>query len=248
MSVVQMIEKRKLFMEKRKPIFIIASMLVLLAALITLFDIVVGMSLSIEDTPKTGLDYIELFNTNRFLGFYNLDFINFLNTFVIFAYFIVIIIFILKRINGLKAITLLLITSGTVMLVINNGAFEMFRLSRDYFLSNSINDMQLILENADSLLERSSHGSISNFYGYFILSISNIFLAYLLFKEGFIRKTVSILGLVGYIVLSVYVILITFVFELTTPVMGLAAIGGILALFWQFHVVKSLLTISKSKS
>jgi len=228
--------------KKNSLIKLCGAILIIIAGLITILDIIIGMSLSTDSVPKTALEYFNLFSESKFIGLYYLDFLNLINVFFILSYYILIVIIIGKR---LATISLILSISGSILFILNNGSIDLMNLSNQYFVSNSSVTMQGYLDEAEIILTRSAHGSVSIFYGYFILSISNILLALILFKTDFIKKSVSILGLIGYGMLSIYLVLITFVLELNPIIMGFAAIAGIIVLIWQFSVAKKLIYMNK---
>jgi hypothetical protein len=233
--------------KKNRLIKLCAAILIIIAGLITILDIIIGMSLSTDSVPKTALEYFNLFNESKFIGLYYLDFLNFINVFFILSYYILIVIIIGKRTKKLATISLILSISGSILFILNNGSIDLMNLSNQYFVSNSSVTMQGYLDEAEIILTRSAHGSVSIFYGYFILSIANILLALILFKTDFIKKYVSILGLIGYGMLSIYLILITFVLELNPIIIGFAGIAGIIVLIWQFSVARKLLLMRKNQ-
>ncbi len=230
---------------KNRIITIVAAIFIIIASFVTILDIVIGMSLSIEDMPDSALEYFNVFNESSFIGLYNLDFLNLLNVFFISTYVILLLIILWGKSKKLVFITIILSISGSILFILNNGALKMMNLSNQYFSTDSSNLMAGYLNEAETILELSSHGSVSVFYGYFILSVANILLALILFRTGLIKKSISILGLIGYGMLSLYLVLITFVFELNTLIMGIAGIAGIIVLIWQFYAAKILIVSQK---
>jgi hypothetical protein len=230
---------------KNRIITIVAAIFIIIASFVTILDIVIGMSLSIEDMPDSALEYFNVFNESSFIGLYNLDFLNLLNVFFISTYVILLLIILWGKSKKLVFITIILSISGSILFILNNGALKMMNLSNQYFSTDSSNLMAGYLNEAETILELSSHGSVSVFYGYFILSVANILLALILFRTGLIKKSISILGLIGYGMLSLYLVLITFVFELNTLIMGIAGIAGIIVLIWQFYLAKILIVSQK---
>jgi hypothetical protein len=231
---------------KDRSITIMAAIFILVASVVTILDIIIGMSLSIEDMPNSALEYFNVFNENRFIGLYYFDFLNLLNVFVIFTYVILLLIIVWKKSTKLTSITFILSISGSILFILNNGALKMMNLSNQYFSTDSSNLMTDYLNQAEKIVEHSSHGSASVFYGYFVLSIANVLLALILFRTGVIKKSFSILGLIGYGMLSIYLVLVTFVFELNPLLMGIAGIAGIIVLIWQFYVVKVLIRVQST--
>ena len=230
---------------KSRIISVVAAIFIIIASFVTILDIVIGMSLSIEDMPDSALEYFNVFNESSFIGLYNLDFLNLLNVFFISTYVILLLIILWGKSKKLVFITIILSISGSILFILNNGALKMMNLSNQYFSTDSSNLMAGYLNEAETILELSSHGSVSVFYGYFILSVANILLALILFRTGLIKKSISILGLIGYGMLSLYLVLITFVFELNTLIMGIAGIAGIIVLIWQFYAAKILIVSQK---
>jgi hypothetical protein len=230
---------------KNRTITIVAAIFIIVASFVTILDIVIGMSLPIEDIPKSALEYFNIFNQSNFIGLYNLDFLNFLNVFFIFTYVILLLIILWEKSKKLVFITIILSITGSLLFVLNNSSLRMMNLSSQYFSTDSSNLMVGYLNEAEIILEHSSHGSVSVFYGYFILSIANVLFTLILFRTGLIKKSISILGLIGYGMLSLYLVLITFIFDLDPIIMGIAGIAGIIVLIWQIYVAKILILSQK---
>ena len=222
-------------MKKSKCVYMIIFILMTLSALLTIVDIFIGMSIPTDKIPVSSLEYLELFKTNPYLGFYLLDFLNLINTLLIFTYVIILLIFVLNNHKYLRYLTLALVITGTVLFIINHGSIQMYNLSKLYHSTNNITIMANTINKAQALLDKSAHGSLNNFFGSFILSSSNLFIVFLVFSKFKVKNSITNLGYIGYGLILTYVILITFVFDLNSFMMLLAAISGILILVWQLY-------------
>jgi hypothetical protein len=222
-------------MKKNKFAYMIVFILMTTSAILTIIDIIIGMSIPIGKIPISSLEYLELFKSNPFLGLYLLDFLNLLNTIIICAYIVILLIFILNNHKNLRYLALLLVIIGTILFIINNGSIHMYNLSSLYYSTNDSTVMANTLTKAQELLDSSAHGSLKNFLGSFLLSSSNLLIVYMICKKIKVRNAITKIGYIGYGLILIYVVLITFIFDLNSFMMLLAAFGGILVLVWQLY-------------
>ncbi|MDF2891546.1 MAG: conserved rane protein of unknown function [Clostridia bacterium] len=86
------------------------------------------------------------------------------------------------------------------------------------------------------------------FLGFMLSTSANLTMAYVMLKGRIFSRTTAYIGFIGFSLLLIYTIAVTFVSKSSNVIMILAMPGGLLAMAWNIMVAKKLLHLSKKSS
>lgn len=204
------------------------------ALLGVLIDVAIGNITggNLSALPQTAVDRFAEFHNNRFLGLYNLDLLNIIIQIVLIpAYFALYAIH--RDVNkayGLLAMVVFLF--GSVIMVANNTALPMLELSNKYYSTTVESQKSLYAAAGESMLAQGAHGSPAIFLGFFIPNIANLIMSIVMLKGKVFGKLNSWTGIIGSILIMMYVILVNFVTGVENMATAFAMPGGLLLLAW----------------
>ena len=200
----------------------------------TILDILLGtiMGGDLSAIPKTAVDRFAQFQNNPLLGLYNLDLLNLCTSVLIIpTYFALYAAHRRIHLSYVK-LALLIFAIGTAVFAANNTALPMLALSRNYSASTVEAQRNLLAAAGEAMLARGAHGSPGAFPGFILSSIASIIMSVGMLKGRIFSKANAYFGILGGILLMVYLILVTFVPAVETAAMMIAAPGGLLSLAW----------------
>ncbi len=213
----------------------------------TLFDIIFGSitSSNLLNLPHTAIERFAEFHQNWFMGLYRLDFVNVLITLFTIPVYFGLFAAHRKKCLPYASFALIIAMVGVTIFVTSNNALAMFDLSTKYYQATS--DIQKVLfESAgETLLIQGAHGSFGVFIGFFVTTIASGCFAFVMLLGGIFKKGISYLGIIGYTLLLIYIVLVTFVPSLQEIGVMIAAPGGIMALIWLLLVGINLIKKGK---
>ena len=225
----------------------IASATSILAILLTLSDIILGTALSATlakiDHSSAGL--LQLLHDQFWLGLYQLDFLNMIVTLLMIPVYLAFCIMLWDELRQLSLLTMVLFLLGAILFLVNNAALPMAELSRQAFTDSAAGNAQNYFTAGEALLAKGAHGSIGAFPGFFLQTLASIFLSYMMLRSQSFGKAIGLFGLVGSILLLVYLALVTFIPGMLSIAMVIAAPGGLLALVWMVLYTRKLLSWSR---
>jgi len=197
--------------------------------------------------PQTAVERFNQLNQNWILGLYNLDFLNLINQIILIPSVFSIYLVHKYDDNGYALLTLILFLIGTTIFITNNTALTMFELSKKYFTAVSAEQRNLIASAGEAMLAKGAHGSLSVFIGFALPTFANILLSHVMIKRRIFSKTTSIFGLVGNILMLLYIILVTFSPSVEKIAILIAMPGGLLVMSWMIMYMLKLLKLSFSE-
>lgn len=197
-----------------------------------------------EASVKTAVDWFVLFQENLLLGLRNLDMLNLIITIISIPMFCALCVAHLRVQKDFSFITLVLFIVGTIIFVANNAALPMLALSSKYTAAPETQKFVLVAA-AEAILVRGEHGSPGSFLGFTLSTIANLIMAYIMLKGRIFSKATAYVGFIGFAMLLIYTIAITFISKSGNIIMALAMPGGILALVWNVMVAKKLLYLGR---
>jgi len=224
----------------------IAGLIVLLGSL---SDLVIGFTMggSLTSLSQTAVGRFEQFHSNWLLGLYNMDMLNVCTTLIMIPAFYGIYTAHRKIGNPLALFSLIIFIIGTAYFITNNTALAMLDLSRKYFTASTPGDKILFSAAGTELLVRGAHGGLGSFLGFFLLSISELLLSFVMLFGKIFSRVNAIIGIIGVSFLLIYSIIITFVPSAQSLAVIFAAPGGILAMIWIFMFSLKLFYLSGRK-
>jgi hypothetical protein len=217
-----------------KSIYTLGGIVTIIALTGILLDIFIGSVTggNLSALPQTAIDRFAQFHISKFQGLYNLDFLNIIIQMILIpAYFALYAVH--RNVNkayGLLALVVFLF--GSVIMVANNTALPMLELSNKYYSTTIESQKALYAAAGESLLAQNAHGSPGIFLGFFIPNLANLILSFVMLKGKIFSKINSWLGIIGSILMLLYVILVNFGTTVENMATAFAMPGGLLLMSW----------------
>lgn len=215
-------------------IYLIGGFAAFLAFSGTVFDIIFGSSSSgnLSELPQTAIERFSEFQQNWFLGLYHLDLLNIIIAIIMIPVYFA--LFSVHRKNNLAyaALGFVLCIFGTIIFVATNTALPMLELSNKYYSAAEETQKILLAAAGEAMLARGGHGSLGVFIGFVFSTISSLWMSIVMLQGKIFNRIISYLGIIGYMLLLIYILLVTFIPKTQNIATIIAAPGGILALAW----------------
>jgi len=229
-----------------KSIYLLGGIAAIIAIIGTISDIAIGFILggNLSMLPTTAIERFAQFHNNYWLGLYNLDLLN-----IIIAIVMIPVFFALYAANSISnkpysMLAMILFLAGTAIFITNNTALPMLELSQKYLAATSETQKTLLAAAGEAMLARGAHGSPGVFLGFALTMISELLISFVMLKSQIFSKATAYLGIIGGILLFIYIVLVTFAPAIKNVAMIIAAPGGILAIIWMIMFAKRLLKLS----
>ncbi len=182
--------------------------------------------------PQTAIDRFAQFHENKFQGLYHLDLANIIIQLILIPVYFA--LFAVHR-NINKAfgfLALIVFLFGSVIMVANNTALPMLELSNKFFATTIESQKVLYAAAGESMLAQGAHGSPGIFLGFFIPNIANLIMSVVMLKGKVFSKTNSWIGIIGSVLMLMYVILVNFGTGVEKMATAFAMPGGLLLMVW----------------
>jgi hypothetical protein len=216
-------------------------------ALGSLADVAISMATGggvPELPPPAALRFAQL-AASPALGLYNLDLLNLATTIlivpVLYAAWTL-----LRREGPAAGLALAIGLVGVAVFAANNPALPMLGLSRDYAVADP-SRRSLLAAAGEAILAKGAHGSPGVLLGFLFPIFANALLCGEMIRTKVFSRISGILGLVGNLLLALYLALVTFVPESRAMAAALAAPGGLLAIAWTILLGLRLIKPSRAK-
>lgn len=182
------------------------------------------------------------FSRSPLLGLYRLDALNMMLSLIGLAFAVALYLALKKDREGPALLALVLSVAGTCAMVSGNAAFGMLGLSASYAAATTDAARAVYLAAGEALLAKGLHGSLAVLPAFVLAVLANLSFSLSMLGIGRFGRATAWSGIIGYSLLLVYLILVTFVPGSGRFALALAAPGGIVALAWTGRVSWLLLT------
>jgi len=197
-----------------------------------IFDIYIGTAIGgLGEIPEDAVGRFAQFARNPWLGLYCLDLLNCVTTFLLLFPTLAICLIHRTKFPAFSVCTLVAASIGTALFVGGNSALAMLALSRTYETADEVRRL-LLAAAGEALIARGEHGGPAVFPAFMLCSASSLLAAVLQLKGGTFGRACAVWGIVGNVLLMVYLVLVSFVPGLKNFTIAIAAPGGIAALVW----------------
>jgi len=223
-----------------------ATIIVLIGALT---DVVIGNITGgdLSALPRTAIDRFTQFHNNTFLGLYNLDLLNITNQVILIPGYFALYAAHRNVNNSYSLLALIIFLFGSVIMVTNNTALPMYELTHKYFATTLESQKALYAAAGEAMLARGAHGSSGIFIGFFIPNVAGLLMSIVMLKASVFSKINSWLGIIGSILIMLYIVLVNFVPGVETMATAFAMPGGLLLMAWMIMFTIRLLKLSRQK-
>lgn len=182
---------------------------------------------------KTAVEWFAVFQANWFKGLYVLGILNIVYQLSLIPVFYCLYILHKQEMNHLPALALLTALIGVSVYISHNAAIPMYSLSNQYAAATS-EDARLIIAGAgQAVLATGEDFTPGSFMGLILSSIAAVLFAVVQLRGGLFGKPTALTGIVGFIFLSLFVVIATFIQSLyVIAFYSFAMFGGLCALAW----------------
>lgn len=230
-----------------KSIYALGAIAAIIALTGILLDVIIGNITggNLSELPQTAIERFIQFQNNQLLGLYNLDLLNMINQIIMIPVYFALYAAHRNVIKSYSLFALLIFLFGSVILVANNTALPMYELSHKYFASSSAVQKAFYAAAGEAMLARGAHGSAGIFIGFFIPNLAGFIMSIVMLKGREFSKINSWLGIIGSILMMVYVILVNFVPGIETMATAFAMPGGLMLMTWIIMFTVRLFKLSR---
>jgi hypothetical protein len=215
-----------------------------------LLDVIIGNvnGGNLSALPQSAIERFAQFHHSKLQGLYHLDLLNIIIQMIIIpSYFALYAVH--RNVNkayGLLALVLFLF--GSVVMVANNTALPMLELSNKYYSTTIESQKAFYAAAGESMIARGAHGSPGIFLGFFIPNIANLIMSFVMLKGKVFSKINSWIGIIGSVLILLYVILVNFGTGVEKMATAFAMPGGLLLMAWMIMFTIKLFRLSHVSS
>lgn len=222
------------------------SLFIVIAGIIA--DIIIGNAVTSGDLstlPKTAAGRFAEFNRNCWLGVYNLDLLNMVTQLILIPAFVALYMAHRKSMQAFAFLALVIFLVGTTLFVANNTALPMYDLSRKWAVADA-GGKNMLEAAGEAMLARGAHGSPGVFLAFFIPTLGNLIMTWVMLYGKVFSKTTAWPGIIGNILMLAYVAMVNFIPGFDKMAIAFAMPGGLLILVWMILVAVRLYKLSQT--
>lgn len=233
-----------------KSIYTLGGIVTIIALTGILLDIIIGSvnGGNLAALPQTAIDRFAQFHAGKFQGLYNLDLMNIIIQVVLIPTYFALYAAHRNVNNAYGMLALLVFLFGSVIMVANNTALPMLELSNKYYSTTIESQKAFYAAAGESMLAMGAHGSPGIFLGFFIPNIANLIMSIVMLKGKVFSKINSWVGIIGSVLMLLYVILVNFGSEIEKMATAFAMPGGFLLMAWMIMFTIKLFKLSSVNS
>lgn len=233
-----------------KTIFLLAGLGALIAFISNVLDVVLGFGSSEVMTygTQSAGEWFSTFEKDWFRGIYALGIFNVVYMLAMLPVYLGMVLIHFRKNGVLAILAMVLFMVAMAIYVSSNAALPMQVLSTKYTLATTEAQKNIYLSAGEAVLARGEDFTPGSFMGLFLSGIAAITLSLVILKGKVFSKVNSLVGLIGFTLLTVFTVIATFVpslYFLAFYVCG--AIGGILSLTWFLLVALKFFNLSKEQ-
>jgi len=227
--------------QSARGLYILGAVSALLAVAGNVLDMVIASfpNWGPEATPAAAMDWLIRFQANPWIELYHLDLLNVLIAVFFIPAFLALAAAHWRANPGFAALGLVVFVIATTVFMANNAALPMLDLSQKFAAAADADKLMLVAA-AETLLAKGAHGSPGVFWGFAFSLIANLVISGVMLRAGIFPKAAAYVGIAGFTLLLIYVILVTFMPLVKNPVLVLAMPGGLLAMAWNVMIAIQL--------
>ena len=212
-----------------------------------ILDMVLGSATggNVAALPQTAIERFNQFKENWLLGLYNLDLLNIINQIILIPSVFALYAAHRNTRNASALLSLILFLVGTTIFVTSNTALTMLDLSHKYFNATSDGQRLLYAAAGEAMLTKGAHGSLGVFIGFALPTFANFLMSSVMKNGKVFSRSTSYIGLVGNLLMLLYIILVTFFPTVEKMALVFAMPAGLLLMLWMILFTIKLFRLSK---
>lgn len=218
---------------KWRSIYTLGGIAAILSLIAVVADIFIGSATggNLSELPQTAVDRFMEFQRSPWLGLYHLDLLNTVNQLISIPVYFALYAALRKTNKPYALLGFIVFLLGTAIFVANNAALPMLELSRKYALADEA-QKSLLAAAGESMLARGAHGSLGVFFSFLLPTLSALIMSFVMLQGQVFSKANAYVGILGNLLMIVYVALVTFAPSVKTMAMAFSMPGGLLLVAW----------------
>jgi hypothetical protein len=230
-----------------KSMYTLGGIAAILSLIAVVADIFIGSSTggNLSELPQTAVERFAQFQQNAWLGLYNLDLLNTVNQLISIPVYFALYAALHKTNKPYALLALIIFLLGTAIFVSNNTALPMLELSRKYALADET-QKTLLAAAGEAMLVRGEHGSLGVFFSFLLPTLSALIFSLVMLQGKVFSKASAYIGILGNVLMLIYVVLVTFAPTVKNMAMAFAMPGGLLLLAWMVMITIRLFRLGTS--
>jgi hypothetical protein len=231
-----------------KSIYLLGGIFAILSLAAVVVDIFIGSATggNLTELPQTAVERFAQFQQNAWLGLYNLDLLNTVNQLISIPVYFALYAALRKTNKPFALLAFIIFLLGTAIFVSNNTALPMLELSRKYALADEM-QKSLLAAAGEAMLVRGEHGNLSVFFSFLLPTLSALVFSFVMLQGNVFSKASAYIGILGNVLMLIYVVLVTFAPTVKNMAMAFAMPGGLLLLAWMVMLTLRLFRLGTSK-
>lgn len=190
----------------------------------------------------TAVDWFAVFQSNRLVGLRALGLINIISLTVTMPLYLALYAVHRQVYRVYAALAMILYVVGAAVYISNNAAVPMFVLSSKY--AAAAEAQRIILAAAgEAVIARGADFTPGSFIGFFFTEIAGIAFAVITLRSRIFGRVTAYSGILGFLFLSVFTIVLTFIPALFDTAILIAVAGGFFSVVWYGLVGRGLLRL-----
>jgi hypothetical protein len=232
-----------------KSIYTLGGMAAVVTLLGLLLDIVIGNITGgdLSALPQTAIERFAEFHTSKLLGLYHLDLLNLVLQIVIIPVYFALYAAHRDVNKAYGSLSLIILLSGSVLMVSNNTSLAMLELSNKYYSTTVESAKSLYAAAGEALLAQGAHGSPAMFPGFFLPNMASLLMSVVMLKGRIFTRINSWTGITGSILMMLYLIFVCFGTRIEKMATAFAMPGGILLMAWMIMLTIRLFNLGSKE-
>ena len=229
-------------------IYILGGITTIIALTGILLDVVIGTITGGDLTalPQTAIERFTEFQQRAWKGLYHLDLLNIIIQMILIPSWFALYAAHRNVNKAFGLLALIVFLFGSVIMVANNTALPMLELSNKYFATSIESQKVLYAAAGESMLAFGAHGSAGIFLGFFIPNIANLMISVVMLKGAIFSKLNSWFGIIGSILMILYIVLVNFGSGIENMATAFAMPGGLLLMAWMIMFTVKLFKLARN--
>jgi hypothetical protein len=137
-----------------------------------------------------------------------------------------------SKYKSISMLALLFLVIGTTIYCTNNPALPMLQITRQYALATIETQKALLLNAGQTLLLRGEDFTPGFFMGFFLQHLAGFMMCILMLKSQLFKRGLSIIGILGFTLMSIFLIWSTFIPVGYFIAMMISMVGGLFLMIW----------------
>ena len=231
---------------KWKNLYRLGGVAALMAVLAFVVDIAISFGGADFNPAALGaIDWFSLFRENTLAGLRGLGFINVISLSVSVALYFALYSAHREEDPSYAALALILFLLGATIYISNNAAIPMLMLGDKYASATTEARRVLFAAAGEAVLARGADFAPGSFTGFFFTEMAGLVFSLLMLRSRIFSKATAIMGILGFVLLSIFTIWTTFIPVFFEAAMILAMVGGLSSVAWYILVARRLFWLGR---